>query len=73
MNTTNWKRNIMKNENPFKKIGNPPKEVPTDLKKKIMDDVNSAKLIMEVTSLFSSNFAETLESFLKNQNKTNKK
>ena len=62
----------MENENPFKKIGLPPKEVPTDLKKKIMDDVNSAKLIMEVTSLFSANFASTLESLFKTTNRPTK-
>lgn len=60
------------NENPFKKIGTPPKEAPTDLKKKVMDDVNTAKFIMEVTSLFSSNFAATLESLFKTKNKPNK-
>ena len=62
----------MENQNPFKKIGLPPIEVPNDLKKKIMDDVNSAKLIMEVTSLFSSNFASTLESLFKTNNKPTK-
>lgn len=55
----------MEKENPFKKIGLPPQEVPKDLKKKVMDDVNSVKFLMEITDLFSSNYAETLESFFK--------
>lgn len=56
-------------ENPFKKLGAPPQELPSDLKKKVMDDVNSVKLIMELTSLFSSNYASTIESFFKTKKK----
>jgi hypothetical protein len=55
----------MENENPFKKIGLPPQDVPVDLKQKVMDDVNTVKFIMEVTSLFSSNYAATIESMFK--------
>ena len=61
----------MENENPFKKIGLPPQEVPKELKKKVMDDVNAVKFIMEVTSLFSSNYASTIESMFKTKNKNN--
>lgn len=63
----------MEKDNPFKKIGLPPQEVPKDLKKKVMDDVNSMKFIMEVTSLFSSNYAATLESFFKTKKPNNTK
>lgn len=59
----------MENDNPFKKIGLPSQEVPSDLKKKVMDDVNSVKLLMELTSLFSSNYASTIESMFKTKNK----
>ena len=61
----------MENENPFKKIGLPPQEVPKELKKKVMDDVNAVKFIMEVTSLFSSNYASTIESMFETKNKNN--
>ncbi|WP_339918773.1 hypothetical protein [uncultured Flavobacterium sp.] len=61
----------MENENPFKKIGLPPQEVPKELKQKVMDDVNAVKFIMEVTSLFSSNYASTIESMFKTKNKNN--
>ncbi|SDZ94519.1 hypothetical protein SAMN05443667_101385 [Flavobacterium gillisiae] len=61
----------MENENPFKKIGLPPQEVPKELKQKVMDDVNAVKFIMEVTSLFSSNYASTVESMFKTKNKNN--
>ena len=60
-------------ENPFKKIGIPPQELPSDLKKKVMDHVNSVKLIMEISSLFSSNYASTIESFFKTKKKEDSK
>lgn len=61
----------MENENPFKKLGIPPQEVPIELKKKVMDEVNAIKLFMEVAGLFSSNYAQTLESFFKTKNNSN--
>lgn len=60
----------MEEKNPFKKLGQPPKEVPQDLKKKVMDDVNSFKFFAEVVSLFSSNYSEVVASFFKKRNKT---
>ena len=59
-------------ENPFKKLGEPKKSVPKKLKKKVMDDVAALQLFMEFTSLFSTNYAKTIESFLKNRNKKSK-
>jgi len=56
-------------DNPFKKIEQPPKEVPEELKKKVMDDVSSYLLFMEVATLFSSNFTEAVESFFKKRDK----
>lgn len=52
-------------ENPFKKMGQPPKEVPKELKKKVMDDVSAYLLFMEVATLFSSNYSDAIESFFK--------
>jgi hypothetical protein len=51
--------------NPFKNMGQPPKDVPKELKKKVMDDVSSYLLFMEVATLFSSNYSEAVESFFK--------
>lgn len=60
----------MEKENPFKKLGYPPKEVPNDLKQKVMSEVASAKLIMDLASLFTSNYSATIESLFKtNRNK----
>lgn len=57
------------NKNPFKCIGHPPQEVPKDLKKKVIDDVNSIKLLMDFSNLFSSNYAASIESFFKTKKK----
>jgi hypothetical protein len=62
---------MMKNENPFKKLGLPLQEVPKELKQKVMDDINTVKFIIEVTSLFSSNYAETIEGMFKTKSKNN--
>ncbi|MBO0592472.1 hypothetical protein I2486_13780 [Cellulophaga sp. E16_2] len=52
-------------ENPFKKLDLPPKEVPKELKKKVMDDVKAFAFFSEVIGLFSSNYAAAAESFFK--------
>ncbi|WP_283636142.1 hypothetical protein [Aquaticitalea lipolytica] len=61
----------MSKENPFKKIGNPPVEAPIHLKKKVMDGVESIKLIQEVSSLFTFNYASVLSGILKKNKKNN--
>ena len=60
----------MSKENPFKKIGNPPVEAPIHLKKKVMDGVESIKLIQEVSSLFTFNYASVFSGILKKIKKT---
>jgi len=55
-------------DNPFKKIGHPPRPVPEELKKKVMDDVSAYLLFMDVATLFSSNYTEAIESFFKKRN-----
>jgi hypothetical protein len=44
--------------------------VPKELKQKVMDDINTVKFIIEVTSLFSSNYAETIEGMFRHKSKT---
>jgi hypothetical protein len=41
------------------------------IKQKVMDDINTVKFIIEVTSLFSSNYAETIEGMFKTKSKNN--
>lgn len=60
-------------ENPFKHINQPLKEVPQELKSKVMSDIAMAKLIMDLASLFSYNMGNVIETVIssrktKNQN-----
>lgn len=56
----------MKTEkNPFKETNIPEQEVPADLKDKVLGNVNALKLLLDVTSLFTSNYLETIEQMFK--------
>ncbi len=48
-------------DNPFKQINQPLKEVPAELKGKVMRDIAMAKLIMELAELFSYNIAYIID------------
>ncbi|MBD0832708.1 hypothetical protein [Aestuariibaculum sediminum] len=56
-------------ENPFQYINKPLKEVPEDLKAKVMNDVAVAKLFMELASLFSFDLAKVIEYTVKQRKK----
>lgn len=56
-------------ENPFKNVDKPLKEVPRELKKKVMNDVAIAKLFMELGRLFSYNIGDVIESVIKQRKK----
>ena len=56
-------------ENPFYHIDKPLKEVPEELKSKVMSDIAMAKLLMELAALFSYNIGEIIESVMKNRKK----
>jgi len=49
-------------ENPFKQINQPLKEVPVELKGKVMHDIAMAKLFMELAELFSYNLGYIIDS-----------
>ena len=49
-------------ENPFKQINKPLKEVPPELKGKVMHDIAMAKLFMELAELFSYNIGHIIDS-----------
>ncbi|PWK19054.1 hypothetical protein [Xanthomarina spongicola] len=53
-------------ENPFKKIEQN-KKAPEHLKGKVMSDIAGIKLLMDITGLFSSNYASVAKSFLKDK------
>lgn len=54
-------------ENPFKQINTPLKEVPQELKAKVMSDIAMAKLVMEIAELFSYNLSYVLEQTMKSR------
>lgn len=55
-------------DNPFSQINTPIKEVPKDLKAKVMNDIAMAKLIMELSELFSYNLSHVIEQTIKKRN-----
>lgn len=62
----------MEKENPFKKLGKPHVEPPIELKKKVMDGVDAANLLKEVSTLFTFNYANTIKSLFKKKPTRNK-
>ena len=59
-------------ENPFLHIDKPLKEVPPELKSKVMNDIAMAKLFMELAALFSYNIGDIIESVMKQRKDKNK-
>ena len=55
--------------NPFKQIDQPLKDVPAELKSKVMKDIAAAKLLMELASLFSLNVGSVVERTIKKRKK----
>lgn len=58
-------------DNPFKHINQPLKEVPPELKSKVMNDIAMAKLLMDLAALFSYNFSYVIETVINKRNKNN--
>lgn len=56
-------------DNPFKNINKPLKEVPQELKSKVMKDIATAKLLMELASLFSLNIGSVIERTIRERKK----
>jgi len=52
-------------ENPFRKLDKPLKSVPPELKAKVMNDIATAKLLMELADLFSLNVGKVIEETIK--------
>lgn len=59
-------------ENPFKHINQPLKEVPQELKAKVMSDIAMAKLLMDLAALFSYNIGNVIESVIRQRKPENK-
>ena len=54
-------------ENPFKEIQKPLKEVPPEMRRKVMADVAAAKLVMDMVSLVTDNYPSVVKSVLENK------
>ena len=54
-------------DNPFNQINKPLKEVPQELKQKVMNDIATAKLLMDLASLFSLNVGSIIERTIKDR------
>lgn len=59
------------NKNPFEQLNTNLREVPAELRKKVMADVALAKLILEMASFFTSNYAALISGLFKT-NRRNK-
>ncbi|MDG1728355.1 MAG: hypothetical protein P8K68_06205 [Algibacter sp.] len=58
-------------DNPFKHINQPLKEVPEELKSKVMSDIAMAKLIMDLAALFSYNIGNVIETVMRSRKPNN--
>ena len=58
-----------KTNNPFKELDKLVREVPPNLKKKVMNDVAAAKLLMELASLFTLNYQNLISGMFKSRRK----
>ena len=58
-------------ENPFKHIDKPLKPVPEELKAKVMSDIATAKLLMELAALFSIDVVKIIETTISKRNDKN--
>lgn len=56
-------------ENPFKHINQPLKEVPPELKERVMHDIAMAKLLMDLAELFSYNLGHIIDTISSNRKK----
>ena len=52
-------------KNPFTELEQSMKDVPEGMKKKVMNDVAMAKLAMEMATLFTCNYKDTINEMLK--------
>lgn len=55
--------------NPFKELERSLRNVPPEMRRKVMDDVAIAKLLMDITFLITKNYPSTMTGLLKTNNK----
>ena len=55
----------MEKQNPFKYIGQPPHNIPEDIKSSVMKNIMTAKYLMEIKLLFKQNHKAAMASLFK--------
>lgn len=58
-----------KKRNPFERLQGDLKDVPPELRQKVMNDVAMAKLIMEMATLFTKDYASLIAGLMKTTKK----
>ncbi len=58
-----------KEQNPFKELERNIREVPPQLRQKVMNDIAAAKLLMDLASLFGANYPSLISGLFKTQPK----
>ena len=56
---------INEKRNPFKEMESKLHEAPIHMKKKVMSDIASAKLVLDMSTLFTSNYKSVIEQTFK--------
>lgn len=56
---------MQKNSNPFKNLNTKPKQLPVEIRKKVMDDVAIASLFMDLTFLVTDSYPSALKGLFK--------
>lgn len=63
---------LEQNKNPFKAMQGDLKDVPPELRKKVMADIATAKLILEMASLFTVNYGTLIEDLFRTSGNSKK-
>ncbi|WP_179345234.1 hypothetical protein [Winogradskyella ursingii] len=58
-------------DNPFKQLNAVEREVPKELKAKVMKDIAMAKLVMDIAELFSYNLGYVIDTVIETRDKNN--
>jgi len=58
-------------KNPFEQLNTNLREVPKELRKKVMNDIAIAKLILEMASLFTTNYSSLIKGLFKTNKRKN--
>ena len=58
-------------ENPFSQLNTDLRDVPPDMRKRVMNDIAIAKLILDMATLLTSNYSALLKGLLKTSKKNN--